>query len=160
MRFFPWFTEHYYSPLLPHELLQQLRSDVELTQSIGLWKSKTGGNFKGYFRPDGFSIQPLATVMRTPPLVLVGRVSPTISGSQLQLRYRLGWDTLVFWLLWEGMTGMLLVLLLVRHSGDLLIPFMFFAAGFGFTLLPFWLEATHSRPLLVKLLQLEPLLAS
>ncbi|RZK30910.1 MAG: hypothetical protein EOO63_05500 [Hymenobacter sp.] len=162
MRFLPWFTEEFRSSLLPFELLQQLQSNVILPQAVGLGVLNSYRNFKGTVAVNSFTIQLLASVAKTPKLVLAGSVRNVANGgSFLRLRYRLTWDSLFFLLFWEGVTGIIIVLDLRNsfHTGytaDMVVPVVFFIFGFGFMLLLFWLEVHTARQLLVKLLKLEP----
>lgn len=163
MRFIPWFTEEFRSPLPPAELLAQVQqATVPPLGWRDLFKKQPDLPFRGRVNAKGFEISRVITGRNSMLPQITGWVEPDHTvGSRLRLRHRLHPLVLglaVLWLCFVSMSGLGVssFWLLVKHFDPaFLLPLGVLLVGLVLFSVPFWLEVRKSRPLLIDLLRLE-----
>ncbi len=153
------------SPLPPAELLSCIRGAI--LPPLGwrdFFKAQPDLPFRGRAGVKDFEISRVITGRNAMLPQITGWVEPEYpTGSRLRLRHRLnplalGLATLWLCLVSMSALGITAFWLVVKHfSSSFLIPVEILLFGTVLFTVPFWLEVRKSRPLLIKLLKLEPL---
>ena len=158
MRFFPYLSEEFTSPLPPAELLRLVQAKVQAARI-----------FRGTVGPASFTISRVIRYRNSMLPRIEGRVAAgPAGGGRLRLQHSLHPFALVFGVVWLYIVGRITVSILPMLSqalaagqwrallGPDLIPLGMLAFGVLLLTLPFWAEVRQSRPRLIKLLQLYP----
>ncbi|WP_460621707.1 hypothetical protein [Hymenobacter tenuis] len=165
MRFLPWVTEEFRSPLSPVEIQERLQANLAPSLYTGnIWRSPFAEQQSSFFR--GTASQNTFTIQRviyykTPSLPrIIGWMTPQPDnlGSSIHVRHRMPYFSLAFAAFWH--TSLLVSLLIGLNNGSLygasvLGPLFMLVCGLAIIIIPFWFEVGKSRPELIKLLQLE-----
>ncbi|WP_303312514.1 hypothetical protein [Hymenobacter sp. BT730] len=164
MRFVPWVTEQFYTPLSPEELLQRLQENTapRLTW-FKIFSFKPLKPFLGTVEINSFDIQRVIRYKNSWLPQIKGKIEPHQSngGSLVLLRHHLHYSVLVFCIIWQAVVGFSVVssignlLTTGKLNQELLSTLGMFAFGLILFTVPFWLEVQQSRPMLIKLLKLE-----
>ena len=160
----PALTEQFRSRLLPDEVLHRVQNSLAPPTKqkwLEFFPPQPVEPFAGSVSATGFDLQRIINYRNSMLPRITGRVAPAERGSVVQLQHQLHPFTLVFGGLWLFVVGM--VALGVGHSwlstGQFdpayFIPFGMLFFGVCLFTIPFWLEVRQSRPLLLKLLELE-----
>ncbi|MGI4832700.1 MAG: hypothetical protein ACRYFK_04485 [Janthinobacterium lividum] len=157
MRFLPYFSEEFTSPLSPAELLRCVHDTVQAKRE-----------FRGTVSAAGFAISRVIDYRNSMLPRITGRVAAGLAGgSRLYLTHELHPFALVIggvWLLGVGSVVVGLVPLLAKElwagrwrelTGPDFIPLGMLAFGVLLLTVPFWLEVRQSRPRLLALLRLQ-----
>lgn len=162
----PLLTEQFRSRLAPTEIMRRVQASIAPpTEQKWLSFSSTQPTepFRGTAGPNGFELQRIIDYRNSMLPRITGRVAPASNGrgSWIVLEHQLHPFTLAFGGLWLFMVGSVAVGVVQSWiSSGVFEPFYLVPLGmlaFGVCLLtvPFWLEVRQSRPLLIRLLELE-----
>jgi hypothetical protein len=167
MRFFPSLTEQFHSCLTPEQIHQRIQENlVHDFTWMSLFEPNSLAPFRGEADISGFKIERSISYRNSWLPQISGEVISESGGQGcwVRIRHRLAPSVLVISLLMPCFTCVVGIANLpfffrLLISGffeyDMLFPFGMFAVSLVLFVLPFWLEVRQSRPLLVKLLQLE-----
>lgn len=170
MRFLPWFTEEYTSPLPPAELLRLVQATTAPSLNEGVpHESHETATFQGWVKPTGtFRFSRLRRSdgrhgRRSSDMTVVeGKATDLAGGSRLKLLYRpalLALFSLGFWLVFLSVAVAASLIAWLRNQPNDFASWgpagLFVGTILFFTVL-FWWEVSQARTLLTNLLHLQP----
>ena len=166
MLLIPWLTEEFTSPLAPPELLECLQANVAPNPTLldAFSRRKSAALFTGTVTADAFNLHRVIGYRNSMLPQIHGWVMSAASGtgSQVRLRHRVHPFSLAFGALFVTVLVFQILLPLIWHwlhkpkfDPFYLVPFGMLAFMLALYNIPFRLEMAQSRPLLVRLLQLQ-----
>ena len=160
----PSLTEQFRSPLAPAEVLRRVQASLAAPPERK-WLSFSADQplepFRGTVGPAAFEIKRVIDYRNDMLPRIRGWVTPDGRGSTVQLQHQLHPFVMAFGSLWLFIVGFVAfgVAQLWFSTGEFsrfyLIPFGMLVFGICLLIIPFWLEVSKSRSLLIQLLTLE-----
>ena len=155
----------YHTWLTPEEVIERLEKVVRSTGVLygktGLLSSDSAKTYTGSINPDSFLISRIISNKNSYLPRISGKVKKDATGSEIKVKMRMSWSTLVFTIFWLCFVAFFLISSLgnateIKLSNlAILIPFIMLVFGYVMMILGFKSESIKSKKFLAELFEAE-----